>query len=80
MECFWDGVDPKTGKRTGGYGSMPCFMCNGTGEVDEGFEARLALGENRRQDRIARGLSLRQEAARLGITAEELCDREHGRK
>lgn len=80
VNCFWDGTDPKTGRRTGGYGPLTCFLCNGTGEVDQPYQARIVLGEIVRKDRIARGLSLRQEAARRGITAKELSDLEHGRK
>jgi hypothetical protein len=53
-------------------GMMPCRTCKGTGEISDAKAAALVEGERRRQDRIARGLSGREEAARLGITPIEL--------
>jgi DNA-directed RNA polymerase subunit N (RpoN/RPB10) len=78
VDAFWDGVDTG-GKRIGGYGPVTCFTCNGTGEVDKGYSRRLEEGRRRRQDRLDRGMSLREEARRLGITAQELSRIEHGR-
>jgi transcriptional regulator with XRE-family HTH domain len=39
----------------------------------------MAVGDAMRADRIARGLTIRQEAERLGITPQELSRREQGR-
>lgn len=72
--------------RTGGvcgYEDMPCRDCGGVGQVTH--ERREALldaalkGDALRADRIARRLSLREEAARLGISVVALSDRERGR-
>lgn len=56
-----------------------CRTCEGTGEMPADLAAQLQEGERRRQDRIARGLSLREEARRLEISATDLSDMEHGR-
>jgi len=49
-----------------------CRTCKGAGEISEAKAAALIEGERRRLDRIARGLSLNEESARLGITPIEL--------
>jgi hypothetical protein len=59
---------------------MPCTFCAGTGKSSaESIENREA-GRRMRQDRLRRGLSLRHEATRLGITAGELGEVERGLK
>ena len=58
---------------------MRCTYCVGLGTVSKIREAKYRLGEEMRKDRIARGMSLRQEAARLGIKPRELSNREWGR-
>lgn len=58
---------------------MPCIDCDGTGTMTIERVAALTAGEAMRQDRISRGLSLRQEAVRLGIPDRDLSDREMGR-
>jgi len=59
---------------------LTCEACKGTGSVDDAFLARRADGERLRMERIARGLSLREEAKRLGISPVLLSDRERGRE
>lgn len=57
--------------------TMPCRTCRGTGEIDEARAAELNAAEERRRERMARGLSLREEAERLGMSAVELSKLEH---
>ncbi len=66
-------------RRQSGVRKINCPNCAGTGEVTREFLERRAEGEARRQDRILRGASLREDAKRLGVTPQELSDREHGR-
>jgi DnaJ-class molecular chaperone len=75
--AFVDGV--RNGKRWGAFEQIPCFTCNGTGEVTPEHMARICEGKRRREDRKARGLSLRQESVRLGISMQELSEIERGR-
>ena len=63
---------------TGGW--QPCSLCNGTGEVKQEIADKMERAEQRRLARIAKGVSLRGEAATLGITPRELSDLEQGRK
>jgi DnaJ-class molecular chaperone len=56
-----------------------CRTCAGTGEVTTEHASRIADGECRRQGRIERGLSLAEEAKRLGMMPQELSDIEFGR-
>ncbi len=56
-----------------------CRRCGATGSVTQAVAARVAEGRRRASDRKARGFSLRDEAARLGITPMELADIEHAR-
>lgn len=60
-------------------GSLPCPSCKGTGEIGEAQAQQMADGERRRRDRIHRGVSLKEEALRLGISPAALSDLEHGR-
>lgn len=66
--------------RAGGCGleSLDCPACRGKGEVSQAVADRLEEGRRRREDRIARGLSVREEAKRLGITAVRLGEIERG--
>lgn len=59
--------------------TLMCKRCGTTGRVTPAEAERVADGRRRREDRVARGLSLRQEAERLGLTAEALSDIEHAR-
>lgn len=58
---------------------MECSACKGTGETPEERVRILAEAERRRLDRIARGVSLREEARRLDVSATDLSNMEHGR-
>ena len=60
-------------------GIVPCSTCNGSGRITAALARHLATAERHRQDRVDRKVSLRDEAAVLGITPRELGDREHGR-
>lgn len=57
-----------------------CTLCRGSGAITTERAALVAEGERRREDRKARRLSLREEAARLGITPQELSRIENGRE
>lgn len=71
--AFWDG------EATHGGAELACPTCNGTGEVSLEHARRIAEGWKRRQDRLARGLTLAEEARRLGITPAALSRIERGR-
>lgn len=58
---------------------IPCSRCKATGRVTEVEAQRVEAGRQMREARVARGLSLRQEADRLGLTPMELADLEHAR-
>jgi DnaJ-class molecular chaperone len=58
---------------------QPCRTCAGHGLISREQADRIAEGERRREDRKARGLSLREEAARLGVKPWALSDIENGR-
>lgn len=59
---------------------MLCRTCYGKGEITEEHSRRIEEGEKLRADRLARNLSLIQEAARLGITPMTLSRIENGRE
>lgn len=56
-----------------------CRQCDGLGFIDVATAARLERGRLLREDRVARRVSLREEAARRGISARQLSDEEWGR-
>lgn len=56
-----------------------CSACRGIGEISPRHAMRLEVGRAMRNDRVARGLSLQQEAKRLGIETRKLADLEWGR-
>ena len=58
---------------------VSCLSCDGMGHVRQGELDKWRDGERMRVDRKARKVTLREEAARLGISAKELSDREWGR-
>ena len=63
---------------SGNWGCIQCSVCQGKGVITpEGLE-RLKQGNSMRLDRIGRGLSLREEAKRLGISPIVLSHREQG--
>lgn len=59
--------------------ALQCGFCYGEGKVAPIKAASWVSGQDLQEDRMRRGLSLRQEAARLGVSPRELSDREWGR-
>jgi hypothetical protein len=59
---------------------IPCFLCKGEKQISEERLQWIATGEAMRQDRRKRGVSLREEAKRLGIGPSDLTDMEFGVK
>lgn len=55
-----------------------CYDCSGVGTVSDDFAERRASGESRRQERLSRGASLREEATRLNISPQVLSRLERG--
>jgi len=76
--AFVDGI--RDGRRCGWQQNIKCSICEGTGRVTPARAAAIQEGERRRQDRINRRLSGREEAARLGIDPIHLNALEHGRR
>lgn len=62
------------------FENRKCDFCDGLGHVRQHELDRWKECEAVRADRIARGMTLRAEAARLGISPSELSDREHARR
>lgn len=56
-----------------------CLFCDGLGHVRQGQLDKWREGERMREDRKRRMVTLRAEAARLGVSPTELSDREWGR-
>lgn len=61
------------------FGEYPCDTCGGAGAITEDHARRIVQGQALREDRLARGMTLRREAERLGLGAAELSARESGR-
>ena len=59
--------------------TIPCSLCMGNGEVPESVIEAVENGKAMRADRLARGLSQREESARLHISPVELSHLEGGR-
>lgn len=78
--CFGSGERNVFAKRANSctFEAIICSDCDGTGAVDAEYEARIAVGKRIRYDRLRRGLSLREEATRLGLSVVELSARERG--
>jgi hypothetical protein len=57
---------------------IDCFRCKATGIVPDEQAAWIAEGRKRRDERVARGVSLRDEARRLGLSPAELSSIERG--
>jgi hypothetical protein len=70
--------DPKTH----GFQWIDCRKCSATGKQPTGYTARYenqrAVGIGLRLDRMSRGLTMVEEARRLGISVAELSRRERG--
>ena len=69
---FWDGRDPKTGKRIGGSGFMPCRTCFGNGEVSAPVSEFLQEAEKRQQARRESGKQLLEVALEMRIDVHQL--------
>lgn len=70
---------PESGKQSGFDPDHPCSLCQGNGEITEEHAARIVEGDRLREDRVARKVSLRDEAKRLGIEPAKLSALENGR-
>lgn len=57
---------------------MECDLCQGTGAITAKKLKRYEAGKEKQKDRRARGLTLREEAKRLGISPTELSKIERG--
>ena len=57
---------------------LECWLCGGAGKIDDTVKRRRDEGVRLRKARLARGMGLRREAERLGISASELSKREQG--
>ncbi|WP_026370025.1 helix-turn-helix domain-containing protein [Kallotenue papyrolyticum] len=65
---------------TGELAKRICPTCQGAGVVTEQQAAQIDAGRALQADRRARGLTLAQEAARLGISPAELSAAELGHR
>lgn len=65
--------------RQSGVRTITCPECKGAGTVTPEYLERREKGSAMRDDRLARNLSLREEAERRGMKARELSDLENGR-
>jgi hypothetical protein len=61
------------------YGVIKCTTCAGLGLISYEHAERIRQGKAMREDRINRGLSLREEAKRIGVTPQNLSHLENGR-
>lgn len=59
--------------------TLPCPTCKGEGVITEEYKRRMDDGRALRDDRVARGVSQKQEAERLCIDPRALNDLERGR-
>ena len=57
---------------------LPCEMCDSTGSLTPERQAAIQRGAAVRDDRLARNMTLREEAKRLDINAVKLSKRERG--
>ena len=75
-----DGI--RNGRRCGWSEWITCRDCEGVGLMPDAdarrYFERKAAGDALKADRRARGLNIRQEAARLGVTPQEISRREQG--
>ena len=69
----------RNGRRFSESRVTDCSVCKGAGIITPEKAAAIAEGERRREDRLGRGLSQREEAARLGMDVALLSKIENGR-
>lgn len=67
-------------ERFADWRTLKCGTCHGRGALTPEEHQRVEAGVALREERVARGLTLRQEARRLGIDPIELSMREWGRQ
>lgn len=58
---------------------MECIRCNGTGEVPIIMKEWIKEGSKLREERIKKGITLRQRAEFLRLEPSKLCAMEQGR-
>lgn len=58
---------------------ITCITCNGDGDLDAEEVRRIEERDRIRDERVARGESMKDAATRLGMTLREYNDYEHGR-
>ena len=56
-----------------------CYVCSGTGEVDDGFLERRRVGDLARHARVQRMATLHDVAQALGVKPSEVSAMEHGK-
>lgn len=76
--AFVDGRDTKTGRHWGELRQVTCLTCKGEGALTPERLRAINEGAAMRRERIARGESIRDAAARLGVDVVTLSQREHG--
>lgn len=59
-------------------GAMKCFTCKGEGQITEEHAARIPIGKRMSKGRVARRVTVREEAARLGADFAEWSQIEQG--
>ena len=59
---------------------LSCIRCQATGQLPDEMAEWIEAGKKLRTDRLARNMTLRAEAKRLGVSPSELSAREQGRK
>ena len=77
MTAFVDGRRTD-GSHWGDLRTLKCFTCKGGGTVTDKHMERIKAGEMMRENRVQKGLGLREAAKQLGIIATELSSRERG--
>lgn len=60
------------GDGRGEYKFIPCLFCHASGEVSDDHAQWIEEGQKRRADRLARGMTIYEEAEKLGITSADL--------
>jgi hypothetical protein len=76
--AFVDGYDEHTGQHWGGIRMMPCFTCNGTGEVDDCYPEWRERGRALKARRMEPYVRMGDMADRLGIGLCEYSRMERG--
>lgn len=60
--------------------SMTCLRCDGAGNITEEMADWIDRGREARDKRVARGLSMLEQARALGLSSSEVSAMEHGRR